>query len=554
MIRKKITTIVLSAMMVLSVVTPTSALNTLERIKGKNNYETAAKISDMRSYSSIILVNMDNTVADGLSAAALAGAKNGVILLTSANKIPEETQSRLNVANNIYIIGNEKAVSKSIEENLKSKGKNVTRLGGKNRYETSYQVAKEVIGNGSIDKVFLANGVRGEADIVSASPVAYREKAPILLTNGKSIDNDLKEIADSAAKRYIIGGTSVVNSSVQNSLKDSERIGGADRYATNKLIIDRFYSNPKDFYIVDKNDYTIASVACSICTSKPLVLINYNTNPTVLSGAREIIALGNIPENSIARAVGYSGGIDRFNYDWTKYRYIAHAMGGIDGKDYTNSRQAMEYNYKKGFRVFEVDINLSSDDELIAWHSFSKDNLKDMKIPTKYSSKRPTLSEFKTLKPYGKYNTMSFKDIVNYMEDHRDMYIIIDSKSTKDATIRKVYEKIVQEASGDVLSRIIPQAYNDSTYKRILNVHDFDSMLFTCYTMNKVNEDRITNLCAFNGIKVLTIDSKLYTKSLVDKCNAKGIKLYMNTYNNKKTVDKLRKSGVYGFYTDFLNP
>ncbi len=139
-----------------------------------------------------------------------------------------------------------------------------------------------------------------------------------------------------------------------------------------------------------------------------------------------------------------------------------------------------------------------------------------MKIPTKYSSKRPTLSEFKTLKPYGKYNTMSFRDIVNYMEDHRDMYLIIDSKSTKDATIRKVYEKIVQEASGDVLSRIIPQAYNDSTYKRILNVHDFDSMLFTCYTMNKVNEDRITNLCAFNGIKVLTIDSKLYTKSLVD--------------------------------------
>ena len=129
--------------------------------------------------------------------AALAGAKNGVILLTSANKIPEETQSRLNAANNIYIIGSEKAVSKSIEENLKSKGKNVTRLGGKNRYETSYQVAKEVIGNGSIDKVFLANGVRGEADIVSASPVAYREKAPILLTNGKSIDNDLKEIADS---------------------------------------------------------------------------------------------------------------------------------------------------------------------------------------------------------------------------------------------------------------------------------------------------------------------------------------------------------------------
>ena len=68
------------------------------------------------------------------------------------------------------------------------------------------------------------------------------------------------------------------------------------------------------------------------------------------------------------------------------------------GKAYTNSLQAFEYNYKKGFKVFEVDLDFTSDDELIAWHSFSKTSLKEMGLPEKYATKKPTLAEFKKYK------------------------------------------------------------------------------------------------------------------------------------------------------------
>ena len=108
--RKKITIITLTGIMILSTIVPTSALEKIDRIQGKNNYETAAKIADTITYSSAVLVNMDKSTADGLSASALAGCKDAVILLTGKDSIPKETMERLNKVTNVYIIGKENAI------------------------------------------------------------------------------------------------------------------------------------------------------------------------------------------------------------------------------------------------------------------------------------------------------------------------------------------------------------------------------------------------------------------------------------------------------------
>jgi len=40
---------------------------------------------------------------------------------------------------------------------------------------------------------------------------------------------------------------------------------------------------------------------------------------------------------------------------------IAHAAGAVNGRTYTNSLEAFEYNYAKGHRFFEVDFSWTSD-------------------------------------------------------------------------------------------------------------------------------------------------------------------------------------------------
>lgn len=50
---------------------------------------------------------------------------------------------------------------------------------------------------------------------------------------------------------------------------------------------------------------------------------------------------------------------------WYTYHSIAHAMGGLDGRDYLNSIDGFYPAYQKGYRVFEMDILLTKDNVAI---------------------------------------------------------------------------------------------------------------------------------------------------------------------------------------------
>lgn len=55
---------------------------------------------------------------------------------------------------------------------------------------------------------------------------------------------------------------------------------------------------------------------------------------------------------------------------WYTYHSIAHAMGGLDGKDYLNSIDGFYPAYQKGYRVFEMDILLTKDNVAIGKHQW----------------------------------------------------------------------------------------------------------------------------------------------------------------------------------------
>lgn len=49
---------------------------------------------------------------------------------------------------------------------------------------------------------------------------------------------------------------------------------------------------------------------------------------------------------------------------------VAHAGSGINGQNYSNSIEALNLNYGKGFRTFEIDLSCTSDDKLICLHDW----------------------------------------------------------------------------------------------------------------------------------------------------------------------------------------
>ena len=50
---------------------------------------------------------------------------------------------------------------------------------------------------------------------------------------------------------------------------------------------------------------------------------------------------------------------------WYTYHGIAHALGGLNGKHYLNSIDGFYSNYQKGYRIFEMDLQLTSDNILV---------------------------------------------------------------------------------------------------------------------------------------------------------------------------------------------
>ena len=200
---------------------PSKPTYTHEKIEGLDRYDTAAKIADkLGSYDNVVLVNAESSMSDGLSASGLAGKENGAILLTKKDSIPKVTMDRLKKVKKVYIIGGENAISKKVSDEITKNVLNVKieRLGGKTRVETSEIVAKKL---GNYNKAFVVNGFKGEADAMSASAVAAKNGAPILLTNGKTSIHAKK----SNVEYYVIGGDTVVDKSIATKY-DAEVLAG----------------------------------------------------------------------------------------------------------------------------------------------------------------------------------------------------------------------------------------------------------------------------------------------------------------------------------------
>lgn len=110
------------------------------------------------------------------------------------------------------------------------------RISGSNRYATAAAVSQTAYPNGA-QNVVLANA-QTYADALCGSPLAKALKAPILLNPTDILVKETEaEIDRLGAKTvYILGGTGVIDETVEEKLKDKKlnviRIAGEDRYGT----------------------------------------------------------------------------------------------------------------------------------------------------------------------------------------------------------------------------------------------------------------------------------------------------------------------------------
>ena len=229
------------------------------------------------------------------------------------------------------------AVMPMVTEEAYADSKGVSRVSGSDRYATSLKVAnlvKSTKGVSKFNNIIIASG-KNFPDALSGSYLAKAADAPILLVDNNhitSVANYVKKNLKSSGTAYILGGKSVVSSSMETTLKSNGvknivRLGGSDRYETNALVLkegDRLYKEatgkvPTQGIICSSKDYPDALTAGA--TGLPIVL----AKEEIRASQKKVLA--NRPKTKYTIAGGTSAVSERAANQMKSYGTVSRLSG-----------------------------------------------------------------------------------------------------------------------------------------------------------------------------------------------------------------------------------
>lgn len=209
----------------------------------------------------------------------------------------------------------------------------VTRVSGGNRYATAAKVATTNWTNSY--NVVLVSGEE-YADAVSASALAKKLDAPILLTSSDILSSDAQTALDTLKPTniYIVGGTASISQTIRDGLKSKytlTELSGTNRYETNLAVAKELVKlgvNASDVMVVSGEGFSDALSVAPIAAAKGQLLLLANNNQSSIQSVIDfvknskskvtIVGTNNVINDSIKDAFGPSttrvnGGADRFD-------------------------------------------------------------------------------------------------------------------------------------------------------------------------------------------------------------------------------------------------
>ncbi|MDS1004670.1 cell wall-binding repeat-containing protein [Clostridium sporogenes] len=300
-----------------------SAATLQERLFGSDRYETNSKIVDSGWTESeyAVIVNGED-FADALCASPLAQENKAPIILTKKDNLSIENKKQLSKlkVKKVFIIGGTGVVSDSVKSQIESMDIETNRICGKNRFETSVEVAKNIK---NASGIVVTNGY-GFADALAISPVAAQKGIPILLTDKEDLPKEAKEFLASKilTESYVVGGTGVVSNKISSELNNNIRLGGKNRYETNSIVLNHFADkfNYDKVYVASGENYpdALSGSVLASASKSPLILVGDSVHSSVMTSVKaqhdkynNIIVLGgtgvvsDVSANSIVQGIKY---------------------------------------------------------------------------------------------------------------------------------------------------------------------------------------------------------------------------------------------------------
>lgn len=224
-------------------------------------------------------------------------------------------------------------------------------------------------------------------------------------------------------------------------------------------------------------------------------------------------------------------------------QYIAHGGGIAKGLKRTNSKDALDETYARGYRFFELDFSWTSDQQLVALHDW------DETVVNLFGGTPGAISleQFRQLKMRHGLQQMTLNDVLQWLAEHPDAHIITDVKGDNLAALQ-----LIANAQPELKNRIIPQVYR---FPQITAVRDFGytQVILTLY-LSRYSDKAILDFAKQQKPFAITMPIDRAITALPRLLAAANTMTYVHGAIDESLKQKLDENGIAGIYTSKLLP
>ncbi|MDR1810062.1 MAG: hypothetical protein LBR34_06645 [Prevotella sp.] len=230
---------------------------------------------------------------------------------------------------------------------------------------------------------------------------------------------------------------------------------------------------------------------------------------------------------------------ESFRYNRTPV-LIAHAGGAIDGKTYTNAKEAVELAINNGYCFIELDLEITKDQHIAALHFWrqlhSRTGVKSDTIPL-------SAADFETRRIQGRLHPLLADDINKLFSD-TSLYLVTD--------IIQDYDLINQEIAID-RNKLPVEVFSYKSYCEALQKGIKYPMLSVATPLRLLI---YSPLLITKKVKIITIPVEIIAthEKELKFLHEYGITIFAFTTNDKDFILKHIGKTVSGFYTDSVKP
>jgi len=260
------------------------------------------------------------------------------------------------------------------------------------------------------------------------------------------------------------------------------------------------------------------------------------------------------------------------------YGYVAHAMGptAADADSlgrqfgYSNSLEAFEHNYARGFRVFESDWVRLADGTVLSAHDGTESRYGLPPGVTFAEARREQLSGVYSAGgasgPPRHFTPLFAEDVPALLDAHPDLHLILDTKADHVAIARRFVQLTAGRA--DLLDRLMPHVADQShldQLRALYPIRNYVMALYRTQAFNRMDDDAVVDFVRRNRVPAVMMwfgtrnpalslrdnmgEQRRYTPSFEARLRAAGAVTYVHSLKDTDTLRSFVDRGV-GVYSN----